>query len=277
MAANYLPCPCAESIGDPLVAAPTANPCVTEAQRLGRQTQQISCMDGVVVDSCMANLGVNLVEYWKSESVPNTGSVGSRILSNGGDVTSVAGKIANGWNFPGTANSFLSCPDDAALRLSGVNFTVRLWVFLNAFHATKAQTLLKKLDHFAGGGWTLRAESLAVDAGGSITFYQVSTVGGSLGTPVLIPAGQWVHVVFVHGDVNRIYANAVAPTFDGNQGPDSGTADLYIGQDDQFTEDATFTRFVGKIDEVLISTSPWTQADVTCDYNAGSGRTYPFA
>lgn len=240
-----------------------------------------NCLDcGVPEEQCYDTLATGLVAYWDLNSEDNVDDIGARVMTNGADASMVPAKIGNGASFPGTSDSYLSTPDDAALRLfSTGDFTIRFWVYVDAITPT-TQTILEKLDILINSGWAI----IVNESNAGLTFYGYSAAWGLQGpTTGPFPAAQWVHVVIsARGGLVQIYFNAVSQLGAANPVPviDSGNASLHVGR---FIDDSnpafndTFGRFVGRLDEILIADSyGWTADDVSCDYNSGSGRTYPF-
>lgn len=223
-----------------------------------------NCLDcGVPEEQCYDTLATGLVTYWDLDSSPNVDDIAGRVLSNGGDVSVLVGHIGNAFSFPGTANSFMTTPDHSSLRLFNTSFTIRFWVFVSSL-PPDAVHVINKGDVFTEG-WGVEMATTGQ--------MRLATGGGGNAFVDAIILNQWNHIV-IRFDLGTgefaFYLNGATSGSGALTPIPSGTQPLILGSG------PFWDKFIGRLDEVLISTYPWTQTDVICDYNSGNGRTYPF-
>lgn len=218
-----------------------------------------------------------LLAYWKLDDSGWVDSAGTRVLTPDGAVSNSAGILSDAANFADTGAS-LARADDAGLQLQNTDITLRIWVKIVAFTGTSG------ILHLAGkftttGGFVLRFlfpglysvfSGIVHDQGG--VTHLVEPPG-----PGSITLGIWYHLVLTAvrstGSV-RLYQNGallvqstlVPFTSVGT----TNAEDFRLGGIDTGTPVSNFI-----VDEVGLWKYAWSAADVTNDYNAGAGRTFP--
>lgn len=270
---SYIPnplCPCVEYVPDPLVLTPPSDPCVTEAQRLGRQTQRLNCLD-VPVDPPSDPL-TSLLAYWKMEEGAGTrqdSHTGNLDLSDRAATQNIDGKIGN-------AAYFIAYPDglnstSAAFAPGTNSFTIAGWVRLQGLIDT---VILGKASP-GPDGYRLSfntASSMFV-----FSTYRNAGATSTISSAITISDNVWYYVAcgyesgtarifFSTNGAAKTYTTAIGGSQTDSPNPftvgyDSGGGDLS-----------------GRVDELGV----WfnrvlSDADIAWLYNSGTGRTYPFS
>lgn len=270
MAANYLPCPCVTYIADPLVVAPPADPCVTEAQRLGRQTQMLNCLDIPVLPP--SDPLTSLTAYWKMEEgngiTREDSHTGNKDLTDSASTHNVVGKIGNAARFIGYPDSLFSA--DAAFAPGSNSFTVIGW--FKPFGPTS--TLVGRVDVPAVQGWRFMYDNSSAKFVLQV-FNSTIPASFSLSSAITISQSVWYFAAFGYNSAATglfMSVNGVAPaTLNGISPQNNSSTSLIFGRDESN----------GDADAHIDETGIWmgrvlSDADIAWLYNSGNGRTYPF-
>lgn len=281
MAANYLPCPCAQPIGDPLVVASPPDPCVTEAQRLGRQTQTLIC-PGTTPPL------TDLLAYWELDeptgaSPREDSHTGNYDLTTPGGVTSVtasAGKISNGASLTGSPGVFLE-NSNAALGVTGP-MTLAGWIYITSITlGAGGQYALGKTDmatsappNFATAGYMIY-----INTSGSLAFWQGNgATTAEVVWPTVPSAGSWYYIVVGYtGSQSFIQVNNGTRQTGSGLTPTAGSQSFIMGG----LKGAGGPTIMSGPDAIFDEWGLWlnralSTADATYLWNGGNGRTYPF-
>lgn len=215
--------------------------------------------------TCLANLSSSQVAYWDADSVPDTDDVGARVMAvTAVGPTSVAGKIGNAWRLSGSGG-LMSTADEAGIRLVGTSFTIRFWIF--PFLLDNVQnTIIVKYSGITGWGFTASATGnlqLVMGNGSTLLFVE---------GPVLT-INTWHHVVATYSTTT----NTVVWYFNGSASGILTNPQLSISSNTSaLTIGGTYPMHFD-FDEFGIWGFPWTQCEVTADYNSSAGQTHPFS
>lgn len=277
MSANYLPCPCVEYVPDPLLVADPPDPCVTEAQRLGRLTQALTCPGSTPPLT-------DLLVYWKMEEaggvVHEDSHTGNYDLTSNGPYAPVTGKIAQGTLMDGSPGNQLSS-SNAVFGLTGA-MTIAGWISFSSFAPSGlgGYYLVGKQDLALGApGVSTAGYMLYIKEPGVFTFWQgngVSTAEISWSSNVI--AGAWYFIVAGYTGTNQfIQVN------NGTRQQQAGVTPTVSPLDFQFSgyKGQVPDQLVGLNDATVDEWGVWlnralSTADATYLWNGGNGRTYPF-
>ena len=209
----------------------------------------------------------NLVSYWKLDEASGTRSDahGTNHLTPINAPGSAAGQIGTAVNLAAASVQYLSHVSNSDLQLGDRDWTIQLWAYANA---GGNQSFLAK-------DGVSREYHLDVSTG-AIRLYWVNG-GVPIVSAPLYGVAQWgLILAWYDATANtlnlQINNGGVVTVSDGGNPPPTGAAEFRIGH-----SDAGGIPFDGKIDEVAIWHRVLTPAERTELYNAGAGKTYPFA
>lgn len=272
---GYLPRPLKECISP----VPCPDPCATEAQRLGKQTQPLDCLPDV---SPLADL----LAYWKMEEGEFTtredSHTGNYDLSPGGSPPALSGVIGNATRLHGTSGTYLE-NNSAAFGITGA-MTMAGWMnFSNFTLSAGGQYLVGKMNmgllappDFPTAGYMLyfnASGQLSFWQGNGVTTAEVSWTASSLST------GTWYYIAVGYtGSQAFIQVNAGTRQTGAGLTPTAGSEPFKFGE---FKGAGGATPLLGpdvRVDEwgVWLNRALTTD-DVTYLYRGGIGRTYPFS
>lgn len=205
---------------------------------------------------------------WPLDTTGWQDSVGSRHLTNAGNAALDTGKINSCVRANLLANSYLTVPDDAGLRLTATDFTIRTWVKVITFPPStsswvifsKANTLSKgyQLRVFSSSGLMAIQLRLWSDAGTLL----LNLVSGST-----FALNAFHHIVCTYNASTRtakLYVNNVLSA------TGIATGDLGTSTEPLQLGDATAGADIYQ-DETALWASEWDAARVTTDYAANVG------
>lgn len=239
-------------------------------QRSAQKTPFILFLIGVLflssASASRAAITDDVVGFWglNESSGTRTDNIGGNTLSEAdGAVSSVTGKVSSGAQFQYLVSGYLSIANNSSFNLSGGDFTLSLWVYLDNKSGT--QVFAAK---YGSTGYAIYYEPLSTAflfstySGGGIT------TGSALGDPT---TGTWYHIVGVHDSVantntiriNDQYQNIVSGVTDipDDTGPFTiggfGASGAYVPN--------------GRVDAVGLWKRKLTSGEITSLYNAGNG------
>ncbi|MBS1525890.1 MAG: Ig-like domain-containing protein [Bacteroidetes bacterium] len=249
------------------------------AKKQGQAIVSVSSQDGtlttftlVTILPAIDDLGVGLVAYYP---LNNTGADFS---GNGYDCTTLFnitattdrhGKANGAYYFDGTT-SYMSVPDNQALRLANSDFTMSAWIKILSYDQSSGTIIFSKRLAGVNNGYTF---GVAGQTGPSLGVITYGPGGGSInaiGTR-MISLDQWSMVTLVYNNSARqasIYVNGVLDNVSNNVDPNNSTisAILYIGRDNPANADDGYF-FHGSMDELRIYNRALSAADVVKLYN----------
>jgi len=183
------------------------------------------------------SLKVGLIAYYpfNNSGVDESGNGNNGYVYN---ITSVAdrnGKPNFAYHFDGTT-SYITVPDNAALRLANTDITLSTWIKLDAYGSSFGYNILTKHTTGSNNGWAWGITGAAATTKGVVTYGPGGLSVLATGTSV-IPLNQWHMVtsvyklagqqltIYVDGTLNTVSNNILSP----NPAIITG---LYIGRDD---------------------------------------------
>lgn len=282
---SYIPnplCPCVEYVPDPLVLTPPSDPCVTEAQRLGRLTQALTCPGSTPPLT-------DLLAYWELDeptgvSPREDSHTGNYDLTTPGGVTSVTsstGKISNGASLTGSPGVFLE-NSNAALGLTGP-MTLAGWIYVSSITlGGGGQYVIGKTDMtaFAPPNFATAGYMIYINASGNLAFWQGNgATSAEVVWPIVPSYGAWHYIVAGYtGSQSFIQVNngtrqtgsGLTPTA-GSQSFMAGGAKAAGSPTSMSGPDAIFDEWGLWLNRAISTT------DASYLYNGGFGRTYPFS
>ncbi|SDR98467.1 Concanavalin A-like lectin/glucanases superfamily protein [Mucilaginibacter mallensis] len=213
-----------------------------------------------------------LVAYWPLTNTANdlSGNGNNGTLST---VTTTSDRFGNpigAYSFNGTS-SYVSVPDNAALRLNDTSFTLNAWVKIAAYNSSYGSVLLSKRITGANNGWNM---SVTGNLGSPIGVLSYGPGGGSTNAvgATVIGLNSW-HMVtstYSYGDHQklRIYVDGALSdsTINISKANASITAMLYIGADNPSIGTSYF--FNGSLNDIRIYSRAVTATEINQLYNA---------
>lgn len=201
----------------------------------------------------------DVLSCWNLNDTSWEDSVGGRHLTETGTINSVAGKLGNAASFPITTGGKLSYAADTDLGLVGTDFSIRAWMRVPSALSNPGQIIGR---HSSAVGWRLRIT-------GPNAPYQLdfNLEAATLAAASTLAANTWYHVVVTYKlstQALRIYLNAALDNSGVVAAQTLAAANFFIGPE---------SNFVGpvEIDEVAIFTKELSGAEITADYNGGTG------
>jgi concanavalin A-like lectin/glucanase superfamily protein len=213
-----------------------------------------------------------LISYWKLDEASGVAidSVGANTLTDNNTVTSAAGKVAGARQFTAAQSEWLSCADNAALSTGDIDFSIAVWINLNAGVTTRVVASKGNL-----GAYTTAEFSVEHSGGATITFY-VGNGAASANVGKALAVSGWHFVVAWHDSVantiNIQVDNGTLASTSYSGGSYDSAFDFNIGKWANYAGGY----FDGLIDELAIWKRLLTAAERTSLYNAGAGITHPF-
>lgn len=225
----------------------------------------IMCLTLGMPYAVSADPATSITSYWKlDESSGNAAdSVGSNTLTNTGSMTYGTGKINNGASI--ASGKYLT--RTSAVISTFTNISVCLWANIPT---TGEGGGFFRVGNFGGSeGFGIGVGNLRYD-GSSNGNKLIVLIDGIAWRPFTENVGTGFHFLCAtrgasvwHGYIDGVVS---ATTF--SDSPNAAGAVTYIGRDQG--------QFVGVVDEVGVWTQELSQADITCLYNSGTGKQYPF-
>ena len=223
------------------------------------------------------NTANGLIAYWPFDGNTNDLSgfgrngTGTNLTATT-DRFGVAGKA---YHFDGST-SYVSVPDNVALRLNNTDFTLNAWIKLDSYNSSYLSTIVSKRFSGLNNGW-LWGINGALNTPQGATYYGPGGGTGNanaIGTTVL-NTGQWYMVTCVYSLANQqlsIYINGVLDNTSNNilSASATATAALLIGKDGA----TGGYYFQGSMDDVSIYNSALSLSSVKQLYNVTSGTPY---
>lgn len=279
MAANYLPCPCVEYVPDPLLVADPPDPCVTEAQRLGRLTQAITCPGSTPPLT-------DLLAYWKMEEdglvVHQDSHTGNYDLDASLGHAAAPGKILNASRASGSPPGDLSSAD-GVFGLTGA-MSLAGWInFENVLAAGAAGSvgmyIVGKQDLALGApGFSTAGYMLYLKPSLKLAFWQGNgAISAEVEWTSAAIDGSWYHIVAGYTGSNQfIQVNNGTRQSKAGVTPTVGSQDFAFG--------GAYGQAAAQLTGLQASIDEWgvwlnralSTADATYLWNGGNGRTYPF-
>lgn len=203
--------------------------------------------------------GTDVLACWPLDNTAWEDSVGGRHLTSSGIPTSVAGKISNALRGDWVGRA--EYPDDAALRLLGTDFSFRFWLRSN------------------GGG-----EMAAVRKDGSYQFgvnlsgpnmvasFRAGASFAAQNSATTLTLLTWHHIVWTYKSSTqtlKLYINGVLDT------TFAGVSIVSAANPFQVSYSIIESDAFISVDELAIFTEELSGAEVTADYNGGTGTSCP--
>ncbi|MDN5287816.1 MAG: Concanavalin A-like lectin/glucanase superfamily protein [Mucilaginibacter sp.] len=215
-----------------------------------------------------SNLSSGLIAYW---SMDNTAYDLSGNGHNGtvNNVTVTADRFGNprgAFHFDGST-SYISVPDQAALRLGNTDFTLNAWVKADAYNSGLA-ILTKRFSGINNGYvWTITGGS----PNGVVSYGPGGGNTNAFGTTV-IGLNTWAMVTSIYNLASQqlsIYVNGVLDRTVGGISPANAsvTAALYIGRDNPNVASSGYF-FQGSLDEIRLYNRAINGTELQQLYNA---------
>jgi hypothetical protein len=223
------------------------------------------------------NTANGLIAYWPfNNSAADQSGYGRNGTASG--VTSVAdrfGSANSAYHFDGST-SYVSVPDNVALRLNNTDFTLNAWIKLDSYNSSYLSTIVSKRFSGLNNGW-LWGINGALNTPQGATYYGPGGGTGNanaIGSTVL-NTGQWYMVTCVYTLASQqlsIYINGVLDHTFSNilTASATATATLLIGKDGA----TGGYYFQGSMDDVSIYNSALSVSSVQQLYNVTSGTPY---
>lgn len=226
-----------------------------------------------------SGLNVGLVASWKLGEASGTrsDSVGSNHLTDNNTVTQAAGKIGNAAQFTIANSEYLSVADNLDLSTGDIDFTIALWVYLDA--KATSQILVGKLDATAGNKEYQVFYDQSIDrfrfSVATPTDVDVLVSASTFGSPT---AATWYLIIAWHdataNTINISVNNgATDSAATGGALQASGTAEFDLGRR-SFSGSNLY--FGGRLDAVDIWKRLLTAGEKTELWNSSVGREHPF-
>jgi len=221
------------------------------------------CQPANIGDTIVAkDIDKGLIAYWSFDDGTATDNSG-----NGHDGTKNGGFFFDGMKgkaflMDGTSD-YISVPDDQALRLSGTDFTISSWVYLNEHDPSYSSGIVVKRGAGSSNGYITGITGMQqTDTG--FGYMQIS--GGDnprLATKSPIALQGWNHLLYtfdVSEETMSVYLNGqLSSTSAGIPAPNAATvADLCIGKDSQLDE----YFFSGMLDEIRIYNKALSMSEI---------------
>jgi len=183
-----------------------------------------------------ADTPYRLLAYWAFDN--NTSdSTGRGHNGTGTNLTATTDHFGNAnraYHFDGST-SYISVPDDIALRLNNTDFTLNVWVKLDAYNSSYQSTIISKRLSGINNGWLWGINGALTTPQGATYYGPGGGNSNAIGTTIL-STGQWYMVTCVYNNAAQtlsIYINgALDTTVTSILSPNaSTTAAMYIGKD----------------------------------------------
>lgn len=225
-------------------------------------------IESIVEGGSETDITTGLVGHWKLDETGNTSTAADEIGTNDGTLTDydadptaswLDGQIDGALDFNGS-DEYVSVPDDGTKFDLQTNFTVSVWVNLNA---TSTKHLLRK-GHASSPyySWAMQFNGtqfhayLREDSGDANLF------GGSS-----IAVSTWYHVAFVKDGLNLyLYLDGTevdTNTYDAGSTPLDGDGALIFGHD------TSSQYYNGQLDDIRIYNSALSADDISTLYSNG--------
>lgn len=231
---------------------------------------------GAGVETSGNPLAIGWAAYWRLDEASGVryDSAGINHLTDNNTVTQAAGKIGNSAQFVTANSETLSVADNTALSMGDIDFTIAAWVYLDN----------KSVSRDIGGKWGASGQFeylLEYDQSSDRFRWIVSNDGTAavvvsattFGSPSI---STWYFIVAYHdsaGNVIGIKVNdGAADTTAHTTGVFNGTSAFVLGG-----RSSGSAYHSGRLDETGVARRFLSGAEMTELYNAGAGKTYPFA
>jgi hypothetical protein len=198
-----------------------------------------------------------LLAYWPFDDSGNdlSGNNNNGTISDVSSTTDRFGNTVGAYHFNGTS-SYVSVPDNTALRLNNTDFTLNAWIKLDSYNSGEGACIMNK-STAGGSGWLFAVAGATSGAPGYIDYSLGYPGAGVAGGPA-VPLNAWHMVTTVYTlstNTAQIYIDgALSATQTGVSSPtSSSTAGLYIGRNDPSLSSGNF--FAGALDGVSIYNS----------------------
>jgi hypothetical protein len=199
-----------------------------------------------------------LLAYWPFDDSGNdlSGNSNNGTIHNVSSATDRFGNTVGAYHFDGSS-SYVSVPDNTALRLNNTDFTLNSWVKMDSYNSALGSLIMSK-STTAGAGWLLAiVGSGASPATAGTVDYSLGYGGTSVIGVTAVPLNTWHMVttvyklstgtlsIYIDGVLNKSTTGISSPTA-------SSTAGLYIGRNDP---SLSGNYFAGALDGVSIYNS----------------------
>lgn len=221
----------------------------------------------------------NLISHWRLDELSGAAldTHGGNTLTDNNTVTSAAGKIGTARHFAVVNTEHLSIPDNAALSMGDIDFTIACWVRFTTTTGAERCIVGKwrntgdQREYWLHYVNSLDRISFNVDPTGlGAATYRV--VANTLGAP---STATWYFIVAWHdaaaNTINIQINNGTVDSAAHTLGVFNGTADFSIG-----SLGGLFEFFDGQIDSFSVWKRVLTSDERSFLWNNGSGRDYPF-
>lgn len=265
------------SSSDTTILKVNASGAVT-AKIQGEAVVSVKSQDGLISKYCLISvlpaldpLAGGLIAYYPFNNSGHdlSGNGYDGTVHNITSVTDRNGHLNSAYHFDGVS-SYISVPDNQALRLGNSDFTLSAWVNLDTYNSSFVSSIMSKRIAGLNNGWlwAINGNSNPPPLG-AVYFGPGGGNADAVGSKALVP-GQWYMVTCVYTVASQQLSIYVNGTLDQTiQGilPANGniTATLFIGKDGAAGADGYY--FQGSLDDLRIYNKALTSATITQLYN----------
>ena len=219
------------------------------------------------------SLKVGLIAFYQfnNNSADSSGNkYNGTIVGNLISVPDRFNKPNSAYKFDGT--SYISVPDNNALRLSATDFTINYWVKMDQYSTSSGSMILSKRGAGANNGWSTGITGFGsnISEAGQITFTTASISSPVLISKTYFPISEWHMVTIIYNvktGVESMYLDGVLNNWSSlNATPNSlSTSPMFIGGDSQGpVVNPNFNAYLlkGTIDDIRIYDRILSPADI---------------
>jgi hypothetical protein len=251
-----------------LVTAKTPGSAIVSATS---QNGELTTFCLISVAPAIDELSIGLIAYYpfNNAGVDASGHGYDGMVHNISSVVDRFGKANAAYHFDGYS-SYISVPDNQALRLSNTDFTLNAWVKLDAYNSSFVSSIIAKRFSGVNNGWLWAINGPQNTPLGAAYFGPGGGNSDAIGN-IVLSTGQWYMVTCIYNYASHqlsIYINGVLDRTVSNILPPNGStnAPLFIGKDNSNGIDQYF--FQGSLDEIRIYGRAITATELNKLYTA---------
>jgi hypothetical protein len=255
------------SSSDSTIVSVNSNGIIT-AKKAGLSKITVSNKKGTVWTDCVVfvvpkpivppvdSLKIGLLAYYDFNN-SGADSSGNKYDGTVHNITSMPNRFgkANGAYYFDGVSSYISVPDNQALRLNNTDFTLNAWIKLVSYNSSYGSSILSKRTTGANNGWIWSVIGNAANPVGAVTY---GPGGGSFDAfgDKIITLGSWHMVTSVYNLASgqlKIYVDGILDNTTSGilTASASITSMLYIGMDAPNLNDNGYF-FQGSMDDIRI-------------------------